>query len=70
MRICGGASISGASNGGATFFPFSELGDRLLSILCLKCVPAHKDKVEIKCMGSVGGKNTNRTRKLFILLYP
>ena len=24
-------------------------------ILCLKC-PAHKDKVEIKCMGSVGGK--------------
>ena len=28
----------------------------------LKVCSAHKDKVEIKCMGSIGGKNTNRTK--------
>ena len=38
-------SASTYRNGGINHF----------STLCLKC-PAHKDKVEIKCMGSVGGK--------------
>jgi hypothetical protein len=80
---CGGASISGASNGGATFFyqtrldfefdfglvgpsflTYSSSGSELSLIefggstplYLLKVCFAHNDKVEIKCMGSVGGK--------------
>jgi hypothetical protein len=35
------------------------------SNVVFKVSPAHRDKIEIKCMGSVGGKNTNRTKSLF-----
>ena len=37
-------------------FHMSNLGDRLPHTL-LKVYSAHKDKVEIKCMGSFGGKH-------------
>jgi hypothetical protein len=30
--------------------------------------PTHKDKVEIKCMGSVGGKTSTEPKVLFVLL--
>ena len=36
----------------------------------LKVCSAHKDKVEIKCMGSVGGKKHQQDQNLFILLKP
>ena len=37
-------------------FTCRNLGNRLSSHILLEVCPAHKDKVEIKCMGSIGGK--------------
>ena len=34
----------------------------------LEVCPTHKDKVEILCMGSVGGKTPTEPKTLFILL--
>ena len=36
----------------------------------LEVCPAHKDKVEIKCMGSVGGKTPTELKTLLISLNP
>jgi hypothetical protein len=92
---CGGASISGTSNGGATFFCQTRLsfefdfgligpsfltrsssGSKLSLVEFGRSAPphllevcfAHNDKVEIKCMGSVGGK-TPTEPKLYIFSF-
>jgi hypothetical protein len=62
----GGASISGTSNGGFTFFlPPCSSSDSELSLVefegsapahLLEVCSTHNDKVEIKCMGFVGEK--------------
>jgi hypothetical protein len=44
-----------------------DLGD-WLPHTWFKVCSAHTDKVENKCIGSVGGKNTNITKTLFIVL--
>jgi hypothetical protein len=35
----------------------------------LKVCSGHNDKVEIKCMCSIGGKNTNRTKTLYFFFF-
>ena len=44
-----------------------EFGDQLHHTL-LKVCSAHKDKVEIKCMGSIGGKTPTKP-KLYLLFF-
>jgi hypothetical protein len=52
---------------------FVGLGSSLVgtgedSLTLLKVCPAHTNKVEIKCMGSVGGKTPTERKGLFIIL--
>jgi hypothetical protein len=42
--------------------------ERLIPPHLLKVCSAHKDKEEIKCMGSVGEKTPTEPKPLFILL--
>jgi hypothetical protein len=41
---------------------------RLIPPHLLKVCSAHKDKVDIKCIGSIGGKTPTEPKALFILL--
>ena len=77
---CGGASNGDATSFCQTYLGFEfDFGLIVLGILVVKIwgidellhtflevCPAHKDKVEIKCMGSVGGK-TPTELKLHLL---
>ena len=44
-----------------------EIGESIPHTLLEVC-PTQQDKVEIKCMGSVGGKTPTKPKILFILL--
>ena len=43
-------------------FTCRNLGNRLIPHSLLEVCPAHKDKVEINCMGSVGGKTPTESK--------
>ena len=47
---------------------YSLVGTGEDSLTLLKVCPAHTDKAEIKCVGSVGGKTPTKLKGLFIIL--
>jgi hypothetical protein len=71
---CGGASISGASNGDATFFCQTRFGFEFdFGLIApphlLEVCSAHNNKIEIKCMGSIGGKTPTELKLYIFFLF-